>query len=82
MAISKQYPKTGILFGIPVTTKKQQGKGFYNSALLIQDGNIIFQANKSLLPTYDVFDEYRHFDPAEEIQVIPFKNEIMFCFFL
>jgi len=77
VAISKQYPKTGILFGIPVATKKQQGKGFYNSALLIQEGNIIFQANKSLLPTYDVFDEYRHFDPAEEIQVIPFKNEIL-----
>ena len=75
--ISKQYPNAGILFGVPISTANKHGKGFYNSALLIQDGKVIFQANKSLLPTYDVFDEYRHFDPAEEIQVLPFKNEIL-----
>lgn len=75
--ISKHYPTTGILFGVPCTSKKNHGKGFYNSALLIQNGKILFQANKSLLPTYDVFDEHRYFDPAEAIKTIPFKNEVL-----
>lgn len=75
--ISKQYPKTGILFGAPVPTGKNSGHGLYNSALLIHGGEIIFKQHKSLLPTYDVFDEARYFDPAPVIDTVPFKNEVL-----
>lgn len=74
---SRHFPDTGILFGAPVATGKDFGKGLFNSAILIQNGNIVAQINKSLLPTYDVFDEARYFDPAEEIITVPFKNEIL-----
>jgi NAD+ synthase (glutamine-hydrolysing) len=44
---------------------------------LVYQGKILQAQNKSLLPTYDVFDEARYFDPASDISVIPFKDEIL-----
>jgi len=74
LALSKHYPETAILLGIP-QPGASLGKGLYNSALLIGKGKILFQQNKSLLPTYDVFDETRYFDPAASIMVFPFGGE-------
>lgn len=74
---SKKYPETGILFGAPLPTGKNTGKGLYNSALLVYNGEIIFTQHKSLIPTYDVFDESRYFDPAEDVEVVKFKKEIL-----
>ena len=73
--MSKDYPETGILFGAPLPTGKEIGKGLYNSALLVHRGKIISVHHKSLLPTYDVFDETRYFDPASELSIISFKGE-------
>lgn len=75
--ISKQYPETGILFGAPVNSGKDSGHGLYNSALLIYNGETISKQHKSLLPTYDVFDEARYFDPAPGIETVPFKDEML-----
>jgi NAD+ synthase (glutamine-hydrolysing) len=75
--VSVRYPETGMLIGAPVPTGKEVGKGLYNSALLIYQGRILLTQNKSLLPTYDVFDEMRHFDPAAAISTVPFKGEIL-----
>ena len=72
---SVHYPETGIIVGAPVPTGRRIGKSLYNSALLIYGGEIILSQNKSLLPTYDVFDETRHFEPAPEIHVVSFKDE-------
>jgi NAD+ synthase (glutamine-hydrolysing) len=72
---SVHYPETGIIVGAPVPTGRRIGKNLYNSALLIYRGKILFSQNKSLLPTYDVFDETRHFEPAPEIHVVSFKDE-------
>ncbi|NLG33619.1 MAG: NAD+ synthase [Syntrophomonadaceae bacterium] len=74
--ISTYYPNTGILVGAP-TANDEIGKGLYNSALLIYRGKIIISQSKSLLPTYDVFDEARYFDSAKETQVIHFKDRIL-----
>lgn len=74
LALSRQYPDTAIVLGIP-QPGASLGKGLYNSALLIANGKILFQQNKSLLPTYDVFDETRYFDPAASIMVFPFCGE-------
>ena len=75
ISISTEYPQTGILVGAPQPTKKQTGRGIYNSALLIYQGKILISQNKTLLPTYDVFDEARYFDAATEIQVVSFKDK-------
>jgi len=75
LEISQRYPEAGILVGVPLPTDRLTGKGLYNSALLIEGGQVLLQQNKSLLPTYDVFDEARYFDPARAISVVPFHGE-------
>src|SRR6266404_5852161 len=44
-----------------------RGKPFHNAAALLQAGKPMQKTHKSLLPTYDVFDEDRYFEPAHEI---------------
>ena len=51
-----------------------KGKPLYNSAFFLADGKIMAQVNKSLLPFYDVFDEYRYFEPAAECKQIEYKG--------
>ncbi len=77
LALSAQYPGTGILVGAPLPSEEPVGKGLQNTALLIQDGRLLYRQNKSLLPTYDVFDEARYFDPARQVGVVPFKDEVL-----
>ncbi|HEX3046244.1 MAG TPA: NAD+ synthase [Bacillota bacterium] len=73
-AISLRFPQTGILLGAPISTGEKSGKGLYNSALLIYQGQILHNQPKSLLPTYDVFDEARHFTQAPRIKTVTFKG--------
>ena len=47
----------------------------FNSAYFIAEGEIKGIAHKALLPTYDVFDEYRYFEPCNEFKVIEFKGQ-------
>lgn len=75
--VSRHHPDTGLLVGAPRPTGRSTGKGLYNSAVLIYQGKVVFQRNKSLLPTYDVFDESRYFDPAAEVTPFPFKDEVL-----
>lgn len=51
------------------------GKGLYNAAALIDGGRIVSRHYKTLLPTYDVFDEARHFDPAPGVEVADFRGK-------
>jgi NAD+ synthase (glutamine-hydrolysing) len=75
--VSGELSRTGIVIGAPVPTGKDEGAGLYNSAFLISGGEILAFQHKSLLPTYDFFDETRYFDPAPEITVIPFRDQIL-----
>jgi NAD+ synthase (glutamine-hydrolysing) len=77
LQISKRYPEQGLVIGTPTSTGKRTGKGLYNTALLIQNGKILGAQHKYLLPTYDVFDESRYFEPAPETNVIPFKDYVL-----
>jgi NAD+ synthase (glutamine-hydrolysing) len=67
---------TGItaIVGSPVINTNPEGKKLYNSALALSEGKIIFSANKALLPTYDIFDEYRYFEPGRHFSVFRFKG--------
>jgi NAD+ synthase (glutamine-hydrolysing) len=62
------------IVGSPLLNLKADGKKLFNSALLLSDGKIIFSANKALLPTYDIFDEYRYFEPENRFKVFSFKG--------
>ncbi len=62
------------IVGTPVYNTRPEGKKLHNSALILSEGKIIFSANKSLLPTYDIFDEYRYFEPEREFSTFRFKG--------
>ncbi|MCC6720759.1 MAG: NAD+ synthase [Bacteroidia bacterium] len=55
---------TAIIIGCPTINNTENGKKLYNSAVLIQNHKIIDIFNKTLLPTYNIFDEYRYFEPC------------------
>jgi NAD+ synthase (glutamine-hydrolysing) len=74
-AVSREYGQTGILFGAPVPTGRPNGKGLYNAAILVTNGEIVAQRYKALLPTYDVFDEGRYFDATTRVEPVRFRGE-------
>ncbi|MFK7904796.1 MAG: nitrilase-related carbon-nitrogen hydrolase, partial [Chitinophagales bacterium] len=59
-----------IVVGAPSVNPVIEGKDLFNSAYFIADGEVKQIANKALLPTYDIFDEYRYFEPATEFSVV------------
>jgi NAD+ synthase (glutamine-hydrolysing) len=63
-----------IILGAPVLNKNPKGKNLFNSALFIHNKKTEYLINKTLLPTYDIFDEYRYFEPNNEFNIIEFKN--------
>ena len=75
--ISRRHASMGILVGTISKSGRSAGKGLHNSAVLAHDGKILATTHKSLLPTYDVFDEARYFDPAEEVRAVSFGGEIL-----
>jgi len=62
------------IVGSPTINNRPEGKKLFNSALALADGKIIFSANKALLPTYDIFDEYRYFEPEKNFSIFQFKG--------
>src|SRR6266576_3501713 len=63
----------GLLVGF-VDRNKGRGKPFHNAAALLQAGEPLQKTHKSLLPTYDVFDEDRYFELAREIAPLKFRG--------
>ena len=72
---STNYPNIGILVGAPI--KDDDSRNIFNSALLIQNGTILFRQDKINLPNYDVFDEKRFFKSAKTSNIFKFKDEIL-----
>lgn len=62
------------IIGIPTKNPRVEGKDLYNSAYFIENGRVKAVVNKALLPTYDVFDEYRYFEPNTSFNCIEFKG--------
>jgi len=62
------------IVGSPTVNTRPEGKKLFNSALALADGKIVFSANKALLPTYDIFDEYRYFEPENSFSIFDFKG--------
>ena len=71
--IDKIIDKTrdiAVIIGAPTVNPGSQGKNLFNSAYFITDRKIVSVVHKSLLPTYDIFDEYRYFQPHDEFDII------------
>lgn len=64
----------GVLVGCPTRNPEPLGKNLFNSACLLYEQQIKATVNKTLLPTYDIFDEYRYFEPASSWNVVEFKG--------
>jgi NAD+ synthase (glutamine-hydrolysing) len=63
------------ILGAPTKNPRVEGKDLFNSAYFIEEGAVTAIVNKALLPTYDVFDEYRYFEPSPEFTCIHFKGQ-------
>jgi len=73
--IKEEADTIGVLVGCPSPNPKIEGKDLFNSAYLLYDKKIQATVHKTLLPTYDIFDEYRQFEPAYEWNTITFKGK-------
>ena len=52
-----------------------EGKDLHNSAYFLEDGKVKYVQHKTLLPTYDIFDEYRYFEPASDWGIVEYKGK-------
>lgn len=73
--IKEHATNIGVLIGSPARNPIAQGKDLFNAAFFLYEGEIKAEIHKTLLPTYDVFDEYRYFEPAYSWQTVEFKGK-------
>lgn len=74
--VIKQHATTiGVLIGSPARNPIVEGKDLFNAAFFLYEGEVKAEIHKTLLPTYDVFDEYRYFEPAYNWQTVLFKGK-------
>ncbi len=63
------------IIGSPTKNTEEKGKDLFNSAFFLADGKVVSQHHKTLLPNYDIFDEYRYFEPNSVYQTIQYKGK-------
>lgn len=73
--IAKICKNTGVLIGGPSLNPDPAGKMLFNSAYFLNEGKIKQVFHKSLLPTYDIFDEYRYFEPNTSFNILEFRDK-------
>ena len=64
-ALARRAGRTALLAGTFLANPSKTGKPLFNAAVLLRNGRAAAVSRKCLLPTYDVFDEVRHFEPAK-----------------
>jgi NAD+ synthase (glutamine-hydrolysing) len=74
LKIAAECTDIACIIGIPTQNHNVEGKDLNNSAYFISEGKITAVVNKALLPNYDVFDEYRYFEPSTSFKCIDFKG--------
>lgn len=73
--IAKCCRNIAAIVGAPMINKNKKGKKLFNSAVFCYNGEIEKVFNKTLLPTYDIFDEYRYFESNDEFSLLEYKNK-------
>ena len=72
--IAKACTGIAAIIGSPSKNPKLEGKDLFNSAYFLADGKIAEVRHKTLLPNYDIFDEYRYFEPNRNFNIIEYKG--------
>lgn len=72
--IAKACIGIAAIIGSPTINPKIEGKDLFNSAYFLCDGKVNAVRHKTLLPNYDIFDEYRYFEPNKHFEIIEFKG--------
>lgn len=73
--VAEATKEIAAIVGFVDVNPAKEGKGFFNAAALCSEGRILSKHYKTLLPTYDVFDEARYFDPAPSHTVASFMGK-------
>ena len=77
-ALARAAPSgLGLILGGVAFNRNRPGKPLHNAAFLYEGGSLLGVAHKALLPTYDVFDERRHFEPGTNRAVIPWRGRAL-----
>lgn len=72
--IRSHTQKVAAIIGAPARNSGLKGKDLFNAAWFLHEGKVHAVVHKTLLPNYDVFDEYRYFEPATEWNIVEFKG--------
>lgn len=72
--IGAQSAGISVIVGAPVKNTGNSGKALYNAAVYLENGEVVKHIHKTLLPTYDVFDECRWFEPNHIFELITCKG--------
>ncbi len=73
--IKKAADTIGVLIGSPARNPEKKGKDLFNAAFFLYEQKIVAEIHKTLLPTYDVFDENRYFESSDSWKLVPFKGK-------
>ncbi|MEO5892676.1 MAG: NAD+ synthase [Ferruginibacter sp.] len=73
--IKEHADSIAVIVGAPDRNTVKEGKDLFNAAYFLYNREVKAIAHKTLLPTYDIFDEYRYFEPAYSWNVIKFKGK-------
>ena len=73
--IKEHADSIAVLIGAPARNERPEGKDLFNAVYLLHEKQIKGEVHKTLLPNYDVFDEYRYFEPAFDWKVLECKGK-------
>ncbi len=73
--IAAACTETAAIIGVPTYNTEPKGKPLYNSAAFVYKGKVQQLIHKTLLPNYDIFDEYRYFEPNIKFETVSFKGK-------
>ena len=72
--IAEHCQDIAAIVGVPSKNNSNTGKPLFNSACFIENKQVKKYIHKGLLPNYDVFDEYRYFEPSKEFEIVTYKD--------
>ena len=72
--IANEADGIAVLVGGPSKNPKKEGKDLLNTAFFLVDKQVQHTVHKTLLPNYDIFDEYRYFEPAVDWNIVEYKG--------
>lgn len=75
LKIAEHCDAIAAVVGGAVKNPNKEGKNLFNAGFFLYNRKIQQVVHKSLLPTYDIFDEYRYFEPNKDFEIIEFKGK-------